>query len=125
MVVDKDKADWMNPPKFDGVEDCGELGYLSEASVLHNLRVRYDNKVIYTYSGLFCVVINPYRLFPIYKPGIVDYYRGKRRNEVPPHVFAIADGAYRYMLEDRQNQSILITGESGAGKVRAFFFFQN
>lgn len=63
------------------------------------------------------MVINPFKRLPIYDPPVVDLYRGKRRNEMAPHVFAIADGAYRAMLEDRQNQSILITGESGAGKV--------
>jgi len=113
---DRDMIAWINPPKFDGVDDCAELSYLSEPAVLHNLRKRYDSDMIYTYSGLFCVVINPYRLFPIYHPVVVEHYRGKRRNEVPPHVFAIADGAYRSMLGDRVNQSILITGESGAGK---------
>ena len=69
-----------------------------------------------TYSGLFLVVINPYKLLPIYNPEIVELYKGKRRNEVAPHVFAIADSAYRSMLNDKVNQSILITGESGAGK---------
>jgi len=113
---DRDMIAWINPPKFDGVDDCAELSYLSEAAVLHNLRKRYESDMIYTYSGLFCVVINPYRLFPIYHPVVIEYYRGKRRNEVPPHVYAIADGAYRSMLGDRMNQSILITGESGAGK---------
>ena len=113
---DRDMIAWINPPKFDGVDDCAELSYLSEAAVLHNLRKRYESDMIYTYSGLFCVVINPFRLFPIYHPVVIEHYRGKRRSEVPPHVYAIADGAYRSMLGDRMNQSILITGESGAGK---------
>jgi len=114
VKVDKDM--YINPPKFDGTEDCAELGYLSEAAVLHNLRKRYDSDIIYTYSGLFLVVINPYKFLPIYNPSIVELYRGKRRNEISPHVYAISDGAYRSMLTDKMNQSILITGESGAGK---------
>jgi len=114
--VDKDKADFMNPPKFDGAEDCAELSNLSEASVLYNLRKRYDADIIYTYSGLFLVVINPYKRIPIYEPEIVELYRGKRRGEAPPHVFATADNAYRSMLNEGVCQSILITGESGAGK---------
>merc|ERR1712142_904580 len=73
-------------------------------------------KLIYTYSGLFCIVINPYKRYPIYTNRAVKIYQGKRRNEVPPHLFAICDGAYMDMLQAQQNQSMLITGESGAGK---------
>uniref|UniRef100_A0A8C5J2E5 Myosin-7 n=1 Tax=Junco hyemalis TaxID=40217 RepID=A0A8C5J2E5_JUNHY len=69
-----------------------------------------------TYSGLFCVTVNPYKWLPVYDPQVVAAYRGKKRNEVPPHIFSISDNAYQYMLTDRENQSILITGESGAGK---------
>ncbi|KAF6780472.1 hypothetical protein AHF37_00056 [Paragonimus kellicotti] len=72
--------------------------------------------MIYTYSGLFCVVINPYKRLPIYSDDIIDWYKGKKRHERPPHIYAIADGAYRNMLQDREDQSILCTGESGAGK---------
>eukprot|EP00054_Salpingoeca_dolichothecata_P009437 m.53218 g.53218 ORF g.53218 m.53218 type:complete len:1350 (-) comp18370_c0_seq1:118-4167(-) len=105
-----------NPPKFDKVENMAELGHLNEASVLHNLRDRYYSDIIYTYSGLFCVVINPYKRFPIYDETVVDLYKGKKIGEMPPHVYAIADQAYRDMLQDREDQSILCTGESGAGK---------
>ncbi|ODN06196.1 Myosin heavy chain, non-muscle [Orchesella cincta] len=69
-----------------------------------------------TYSGLFCVVVNPYKRLPIYTEKIMELYKGKKRHEVPPHVFAITDTAYRSMLQDREDQSILCTGESGAGK---------
>uniref|UniRef100_A0A8C2SHE8 Myosin motor domain-containing protein n=1 Tax=Capra hircus TaxID=9925 RepID=A0A8C2SHE8_CAPHI len=93
-----------------------ELTCLNEASVLHNLRERYYSGLIYTYSGLFCVVINPYKQLPIYTEAIVEMYRGKKRHEVPPHVYAVTEGAYRSMLQDREDQSILCTGESGAGK---------
>lgn len=115
-TVKKKFAYERNPAKFDGVEDCAELGYLNEACVLHNLRIRYDSDVIHTYSGLFLVVLNPYKRFPIYNKFTIDHYRGRRRNEEPPHVYAVADEAYRAMLNEHQNQSILITGESGAGK---------
>lgn len=63
-----------------------------------------------TYSGLFCVVVNPYKRLPIYSNEVVELYRGRRRQEMPPHVYAIADASYRDMLQDRENQSILITG---------------
>jgi len=92
------------------------LTFLNEASVLYNLQSRYAAGMIYTYSGLFCVVINPYKYLPIYKDEVVTMYRGKRRPEMPPHVFAIVDNAYQDMLIDHDNQSMLITGESGAGK---------
>ena len=106
----------MNPPKFDKVEDMAELTWLNEASVLHNVRDRYFSNLIYTYSGLFCVVVNPYKQLPIYSDKIIEQYKGKKRHEMPPHVYAIADSAYRSMLTDREDQSILCTGESGAGK---------
>ena len=92
------------------------LTYLNDASVFHNLEVRYKAKLIYTYSGLFCVVVNPYKRYPIYTPTVVKMYLGKRRNEVPPHLWAITETAYRNMLTNDKNQSMLITGESGAGK---------
>ena len=88
----------VNPPKFEKCEDMSNLTYLNEASVLWNLKARYTSKLIYTYSGLFCVAVNPYKRFPIYTPTTVKLYLGKRRNEVPPHLFAISDTAYRAML---------------------------
>jgi len=115
-TVKKDQIEQMNPPKFFMINDMADMTYLNEASVLYNLRARYTNGFIYTYSGLFCVVINPYRRLPIYTKNVVLKYQGKRRTEMPPHLFSIADNAYRNMLVDRENQSMLITGESGAGK---------
>uniref|UniRef100_F6YTJ1 Myosin-9 n=1 Tax=Xenopus tropicalis TaxID=8364 RepID=F6YTJ1_XENTR len=114
--VNKDDIQKMNPPKFSKVEDMSELACLNEASVLHNLKERYYSGLIYTYSGLFCVVINPYKYLPIYSEEIVEMYKGKKRHEMPPHIYAITDTAYRSMMQDREDQSILCTGESGAGK---------
>uniref|UniRef100_A0A7M4ETC4 Myosin heavy chain 11 n=1 Tax=Crocodylus porosus TaxID=8502 RepID=A0A7M4ETC4_CROPO len=116
ITVSKDDIQKMNPPKFSKVEDMAELTCLNEASVLHNIRERYFSGLIYTYSGLFCVVVNPYKYLPIYSEKIIDMYKGKKRHEMPPHIYAIADTAYRNMLQDREDQSILCTGESGAGK---------
>ncbi|KAM4016654.1 myosin-10-like isoform 8-T9 [Anomaloglossus baeobatrachus] len=116
VVINKDDIQKMNPPKFTKVEDMAELTCLNEASVLHNLKDRYYSGLIYTYSGLFCVVINPYKNLPIYTEQIVEMYRGKKRHEMPPHIYAISETAYRSMLQDREDQSILCTGESGAGK---------
>ncbi|XP_034448925.1 myosin-10 isoform X2 [Hippoglossus hippoglossus] len=116
VVINKDDIQKMNPPKFSKVEDMAELTCLNEASVLHNLKDRYYSGLIYTYSGLFCVVINPYKNLPIYSENIIEMYRGKKRHEMPPHIYAISEAAYRCMLQDREDQSILCTGESGAGK---------
>ncbi|XP_060725108.1 myosin-11a isoform X3 [Tachysurus vachellii] len=116
ITVNKDDVQKMNPPKFSKVEDMAELTCLNEASVLHNLRERYFSGLIYTYSGLFCVVVNPYKMLPIYSEKIIDMYKGKKRHEVPPHIYSITDNAYRNMMQDREDQSILCTGESGAGK---------
>ncbi|KDN45270.1 P-loop containing nucleoside triphosphate hydrolase protein [Tilletiaria anomala UBC 951] len=114
--VATDDLSKMNPPKFEKAEDIADLTFLNEASVVHNLRQRYHSGLIYTYSGLFLVAINPYHSLPIYTDAIVAAYKGRRREENAPHVFALADGAMRNMLEHRENQSLLITGESGAGK---------
>uniref|UniRef100_A0A8C2Z7T5 Myosin heavy chain, fast skeletal muscle-like n=1 Tax=Cyclopterus lumpus TaxID=8103 RepID=A0A8C2Z7T5_CYCLU len=106
----------MNPPKYDKIEDMAMMTHLSEPSVLYNLKERYAAWMIYTYSGLFCVTVNPYKMLPVYDTVVVSGYRGKKRIEAPPHIFSISDNAYQFMLTDRDNQSILITGESGAGK---------
>ncbi|KAJ7083732.1 P-loop containing nucleoside triphosphate hydrolase protein [Mycena belliarum] len=109
----------MNPPKFDRVEDIADLTFLNEASVVNNLRLRFGSGAIYTYSGLFLVAINPYQTLPLYSDAIIQQYRNKRRDENPPHIFAVAERAWVNMGEERENQSILITGESGAGKTES------
>ncbi|KAJ2553559.1 class II myosin [Coemansia sp. RSA 1933] len=116
VSVSLTETEKVNPPKFEKVEDMADLGYLNEASVVHNLKQRYASNMIYTYSGLFLVAVNPYYDLQIYGPEYVAAYRSKKRNEVPPHIFAIADAAFHDMLHSKENQSILITGESGAGK---------
>merc|ERR1711936_341195 len=112
----KDDIQQMNPPKYERIEDMANMTYLNEASVLYNLKSRYQAGLIYTYSGLFCVAVNPYRRLPIYTQKVIDAYKGRRKTEMPPHLFSVSDNAYQAMLQDRENQSMLITGESGAGK---------
>ncbi|XP_022451917.1 myosin-2 isoform X1 [Delphinapterus leucas] len=116
LTVKDDQVFPMNPPKFDKIEDMAMMTHLHEPGVLYNLKERYTAWMIYTYSGLFCVTVNPYKWLPVYNPEVVAAYRGKKRQEAPPHIFSISDNAYQFMLTDRENQSILITGESGAGK---------
>merc|ERR1712002_322090 len=106
----------VNPPKFEKCEDMVNLTFLNDASVFWNLKTRYQAKMIHTYSGLFVVVVNPYKRYPLYTHRVYKIYLGKRRNEVPPHLWAIAEGAYRNMLQNKKDNAMLITGESGAGK---------
>uniref|UniRef100_A0AAY5L7Q2 Myosin motor domain-containing protein n=1 Tax=Esox lucius TaxID=8010 RepID=A0AAY5L7Q2_ESOLU len=106
----------MNPPKYDKIEDMAMMTYLNEATVLYNLKERYAAWMIYTYSGLFCATVNPYKWLPVYDMEVVNAYRGKKRVEAPPHIFSVSDNAFQFMQIDKENQSVLITGESGAGK---------
>ncbi|XP_049927737.1 myosin heavy chain, fast skeletal muscle-like [Epinephelus moara] len=115
-TVKDDDVSPMNPPKYDKIEDMAMMTHLNEASVLYNLKERYAAWMIYTYSGLFCATVNPYKWLPVYDSEVVSAYRGKKRMEAPPHIFSVSDNAYQFMLTDRENQSVLITGESGAGK---------
>ncbi|RDW66741.1 hypothetical protein BP5796_09490 [Coleophoma crateriformis] len=114
--VDGDTVDKVNPAKFDKADDMAELTHLNEASVVHNLHSRYQADLIYTYSGLFLVTINPYCPLPIYTNEYINMYKGQSREETKPHIFAMADEAFRNLVDEGENQSILVTGESGAGK---------
>ncbi|CAJ0577693.1 unnamed protein product, partial [Mesorhabditis spiculigera] len=116
VIVTKYDIQKANPPKFEKTEDMANLTMLNEAGILYNLKQRYYSNLIYTYSGMFCVVINPYKNLPIYTDAIVEKFKGKKRRDAPPHIYAVADAAYRNMLSDKEDQSILCTGESGAGK---------
>ncbi|NWV24261.1 MYH7 protein, partial [Origma solitaria] len=108
-VVKEDEVQPMNPPKFDMIEDMAMLTHLNEPSVLYNLKRRYSHWMIY---------VSPRggEWLPVYTAPVVAAYKGKRRSEAPPHIYSIADNAYNDMLRNRENQSMLITGESGAGK---------
>jgi len=114
--VNADGVDKVNPAKFDKADDMAELTHLNEASVVHNLHMRYQADLIYTYSGLFLVAINPYCTLPIYTNEYINMYKGQSREETKPHIYAMADEAFRNLVDEGENQSILVTGESGAGK---------
>uniref|UniRef100_A0A8U7NSX4 Uncharacterized protein n=1 Tax=Corvus moneduloides TaxID=1196302 RepID=A0A8U7NSX4_CORMO len=112
LTVKDDQIFAMNPPKYDKIEDMAMMTHLHEPAVLYNLKERYAAWMIYTYSGLFCVTVNPYKWLPVYNPEVVLAYRGKKRQEAPPHIFSISDNAYQFMLTGEW----LSLGESGAGK---------
>ncbi|XP_034391292.1 unconventional myosin-Va-like isoform X1 [Cyclopterus lumpus] len=106
-----------NPNILVGENDLTALSYLHEPAVLHNLKVRFiDSKLIYTYCGIVLVAINPYESLPIYETDIINAYSGQNMGDMDPHIFAVAEEAYKQMARDERNQSIIVSGESGAGK---------
>uniref|UniRef100_A0A3B4YES3 Unconventional myosin-Va-like n=1 Tax=Seriola lalandi dorsalis TaxID=1841481 RepID=A0A3B4YES3_SERLL len=106
-----------NPNILVGENDLTSLSYLHEPAVLHNLKVRFiDSKLIYTYCGIVLVAINPYEALPIYEADIINAYSGQNMGDMDPHIFAVAEEAYKHMARDEKNQSIIVSGESGAGK---------
>ncbi|XP_076851437.1 unconventional myosin-Va isoform X5 [Brachyhypopomus gauderio] len=106
-----------NPDILVGENDLTALSYLHEPAVLHNLKVRFiDSKLIYTYCGIVLVAINPYETLPIYGAEIINAYSGQNMGDMDPHIFAVAEEAYKQMARDERNQSIIVSGESGAGK---------
>ncbi|XP_059197972.1 unconventional myosin-Vb [Centropristis striata] len=106
-----------NPDILEGENDLTALSFLHEPAVLHNLRVRFlDYSSIYTYCGIVLVAINPYDQLPIYGEEVIDAYSGQDMGDMEPHIFSVAEEAYRTMTREEKNQSIIISGESGSGK---------
>ncbi|CAI0433987.1 unnamed protein product, partial [Linum tenue] len=100
-----------------GVDDMTKLSYLHEPGVLENLKSRYELNEIYTYTGNILIAINPFQRLPhIYDGHMMQQYKGAPFGELSPHVFAVADVAYRAMVNEGKSNSILVSGESGAGK---------
>ncbi|XP_064478725.1 unconventional myosin-XV-like isoform X2 [Ornithodoros turicata] len=102
-----------------GVPDMVQLGDLSEASMLWNLKIRYDHENIYTYTGSILVAVNPYKMFDIYGVDVVKKYEGQILGTLPPHLFAVSSAAYSKMSKELENQVVVISGESGAGKTES------
>ncbi|KAJ3289906.1 cytochrome c oxidase subunit 1, partial [Borealophlyctis nickersoniae] len=98
------------------VEDMTTLSELTEGAILENLKQRYERRLIYTYTGSILVAMNPFERLDIYTTALLKQYTSKRHSENPPHIFAVADAAYSNMRTGRQNQAVIISGESGAGK---------
>jgi myosin heavy subunit len=100
------------------IGDLINISDLNEMSILHNLRIRYKQDLIYTNVSSILISVNPFKLLPLYTPAILDSYRQGIRDK-PPHVFAIAHNAYSGMIDFSADQSVVISGESGAGKSEA------
>ncbi|XP_022230994.2 unconventional myosin-Va isoform X2 [Drosophila obscura] len=106
-----------NPAILVGQNDLTTLSYLHEPGVLYNLRVRFcERQIIYTYCGIILVAINPYAEMPLYGPSIIRAYRGQSMGDLEPHIFALAEEAYTKLERENCNLSIIVSGESGAGK---------
>ncbi|XP_042660466.1 unconventional myosin-Vb [Tyto alba] len=106
-----------NPDVLVGESDLTALSYLHEAAVLNNLKVRFlESNSIYTYCGIVLLAINPYEWLPIYEQDVIYTYSGQNMGDMDPHIFAVAEEAYKQMTRDEKNQSIIVSGESGAGK---------
>ncbi|WPK26885.1 hypothetical protein PUMCH_004253 [Australozyma saopauloensis] len=115
--VNQKDVESCNPAKFNKCEDMAELTHLNEPSVIYNMFLRYNDDLIYTYSGLFLVAINPYKSLSIYDQTTLEKFHAAGVDQrLPPHIFAIAENTYRNLVANSKDQSILVTGESGAGK---------
>ncbi|XP_078577048.1 unconventional myosin-Va-like isoform X7 [Branchiostoma floridae x Branchiostoma japonicum] len=114
---DEDLPPLRNPDILVGQNDLTSLSYLHEPAVLYNLQVRFlQNNAIYTYCGIVLVAINPYEQLPLYGNEMVMAYTGQDMGQMDPHIYAVAEEAFRQMQRDEKNQSIIVSGESGAGK---------
>ncbi|KAM9318462.1 unconventional myosin-XVIIIa isoform 2-T3 [Pholidichthys leucotaenia] len=116
LDVDEDDIEKANPPSYDRSEDLASLLYLNESSVMHCLRQRYGSNLIHSYTGPNMVVINPLSTPSMYSEKVMHMFKGCRREDTAPHIYSVAQSAYRNLLTTRQDQSIVLLGKSGSGK---------
>ncbi|KAF2071722.1 hypothetical protein CYY_006967 [Polysphondylium violaceum] len=121
-TIKNDDVRMQNPSIQEGIDDMTCLSHLHEAAVIHNLIKRYELNEIYTYTGTILIAINPYSKLPIYTREMIESFCDQPVAKLPPHVYSIAENAYREMLNFQKNQSILVSGESGAGKTETTKF---
>ncbi|XP_054650651.1 unconventional myosin-XVIIIa isoform X7 [Dunckerocampus dactyliophorus] len=116
LDVDEDDIEKANPPSYDRSEDLASLLYLNESSVIHCLRQRYGGNLIHSYAGPNMVIINPLSTPSMYSEKVMHMFKGCRREDSAPHIYSVAQSAYRNLLTTRQDQSIVLLGKSGSGK---------
>ncbi|TKS83526.1 Unconventional myosin-XVIIIa [Collichthys lucidus] len=116
LDVDEDDIEKANPPMFDRMEDLASLQYLNESSVMHSLRQRYGGNLVHTHAGPNMLVINPISAPSMYSEKVMQMFKGCRREDTAPHIYSMAQAAYRNLLTTRQDQSIVLLGKSGSGK---------
>ncbi|KAL0973326.1 hypothetical protein UPYG_G00201980 [Umbra pygmaea] len=116
LDVDEDDVEKANPPSSDRSEDLASLQYLNESSVMHALRQRYGGNLIHTHAGPNMVIINPLSTPSMYSEKVMHMFKGCRKEDTAPHIYAVAQSAYRSLLTTRQDQSIVLLGKSGSGK---------
>lgn len=116
LDVDEDDIEKANAPSCDRLEDLASLVYLNESSVLHTLRQRYGASLLHTYAGPSLLVLSPRGAPAVYSEKVMHMFKGCRREDMAPHIYAVAQTAYRAMLMSRQDQSIVLLGSSGSGK---------
>ncbi|NWR61698.1 MYO1E protein, partial [Bucorvus abyssinicus] len=105
--------------KHSGVDDMVLLSKITEDSIVENLKKRYMDDYIFTYIGSVLISVNPFKQMPYFGEKEIEMYQGAAQYENPPHIYALADSMYRNMIIDRENQCVIISGESGAGKTVA------
>uniref|UniRef100_A0A674KID9 Myosin IE n=1 Tax=Terrapene triunguis TaxID=2587831 RepID=A0A674KID9_9SAUR len=105
--------------KHSGVDDMVLLSKITEDSIVENLKKRYMDDYIFTYIGSVLISVNPFKQMPYFGEKEIEMYQGAAQYENPPHIYALADNMYRNMIIDRENQCVIISGESGAGKTVA------
>ncbi|XP_077708084.1 unconventional myosin-XVIIIa isoform X19 [Canis aureus] len=116
LDVDEDDVEKANAPSCDRLEDLASLVYLNESSVLHTLRQRYGASLLHTYAGPSLLVLSPRGAPAVYSEKVMHMFKGCRREDMAPHIYAVAQTAYRAMLMSRQDQSVILLGSSGSGK---------
>ncbi|XP_036196667.1 unconventional myosin-XVIIIa isoform X2 [Myotis myotis] len=116
LDVDEDDVEKANAPSCDRLEDLASLVYLNESSVVHTLRQRYGASLLHTYAGPSLLVLSPRGAPAVYSEKVMHMFKGCRREDMAPHIYAVAQTAYRAMLMSRQDQSIILLGSSGSGK---------
>ncbi|XP_022085605.1 unconventional myosin-XVIIIa-like isoform X2 [Acanthaster planci] len=116
LEVDEEDVEKANPPQYDRAEDLASLLHLNESGVLHTLRQRYGASLIHTYAGRNLVVINPMHQLSVYSDKVIQLFKGCKPEDMPPHIYATAQTAYRNMLATQLDQSVVFLGRSGGGK---------